>query len=103
MQELPASYLAEIARNIGSVSAFLGGFAATFVAAILSGKFNSRAANITMVAGTFSAILLIVTVLSATMLVVTLHPDAPAQVVKTSVSMSFARMIAFLSFTLGIY
>ncbi len=103
MQELPASYLAEIARNIAAVSAFLGGFSAAFVAAIISGKFHSRPASVTIFSATLSSILLIVTVLSTTMLVVTLHPDAPTKVVGTSLSMSFARIIAFASFTLGIY
>jgi hypothetical protein len=102
MQELSPAYLLEIARTIGNVSAFLGGFAATFIAALLSGKFESRAAVITIAMGTTAAVLLIVAVLATTMLVTILHPEVPTQVLESS-SISFGRIIAFLSFILGIY
>lgn len=73
-----AAYLASAAQQMGSISAFLGGFSATFLATLLMTTRRSRAAGITIGASAVSAVGFIVSVLASTTLAGGLHPDAPA-------------------------
>jgi hypothetical protein len=103
MQELPPEYLAEIARQIAFVSAFLGGFAATFLGTLLFAPSERRIAAWAISSSAMSACAFIVTVLALSMLVVNLRPDAPAAVVADAGQAVRARIVGFFSFMLGMY
>ena len=77
MMPLAADYLSTIATQIGSVSAFLGGFAATFLAMFLTLGHKSRASTIAIIASTIAAVAFVVAVIATTALVAALHPHAP--------------------------
>jgi hypothetical protein len=72
-----AAYLTMAAGQMGSISAFLGGFAATFLATLLIVPSRSRAAGVTIGGAAVSSVGFIVCVVGATTLVGGLHPDAP--------------------------
>src|SRR5690348_1352562 len=77
MQPLAPEYLAEISRQLATLSAFLGGFAAAFLGTLLglaSARWQTAwAAG----AAAISAASFIATVVAATMIAVVLHPAAP--------------------------
>lgn len=102
MENLPANYLAEIARQIAFVSAFMGGFAATFLAQLLSSNSPRRVVSWAIIASASSACLFIVSVLALTMLAVALNPDAPPSIVGSSGVLK-ARAIGLATFLLGMY
>ena len=76
-EPISAAYLAVAAGQMGSISAFLGGFAATFLATLLLAPNRSRSASLTIGAAGVSSVGFIVCVMAATTLVGGLHPDAP--------------------------
>lgn len=78
MEPVSAAYLASAATQLGSISAFLGGFSATFLATLLIARHRSRAASVTIGFSATSAVGFIVCVVASTALVAGLHPDAPA-------------------------
>jgi hypothetical protein len=77
MMPLAADYLSTIATQIGGVSAFLGGFAATFLAMFLTLGHKSRAATVAIVASTIASVGFVVSVIATTALIAGLHPHAP--------------------------
>ncbi|MCP4291239.1 MAG: hypothetical protein GY780_05330 [bacterium] len=101
-QSLPADYLAEISRQIAFVSAFLGGFAATFLATLLMVKSEKRIAGWVLGCVAFSASAFIVSVVAAVTLIVVSHPSVPRNV-SAGASTAPARVVCILSFVLGIY
>lgn len=102
MNQLPADYLAEIARQIAFVSAFLGGFSATFLGTLLFSRSSSPLAGWAISASAMSACAFIVAVLALTMLVVGLNPSTPAGVI-SGTAIAHARLIGLLSFLVGMY
>lgn len=99
MQPLPPEYLAEIARQIGSLSAFLGGFAAAFFGTLLALDSPRRTASWAMASAAFAAMAFVVAVVASTKLVVVLHPQAPAHLPPGNA----ARVLVGLGFLLGTY
>lgn len=102
MQPLPLDYLAKIAQQIAFLSAFLGGFAATFLATLLAVSSPKKIAEWTIGCAAFSAVGFIIAVTGSIMMTVVLHPAAPSNVLKSS-SVTHARLISFLAFSVGIY
>jgi hypothetical protein len=78
MNEVSAAYVASAATQLGSISAFLGGFAATFLAALLIVRHRSRAAGATIGLSATASVGFIVCVVGSTALSAGLHPDAPS-------------------------
>jgi hypothetical protein len=102
MTQLPADYLLDIARQVAFVSAFLGGFSATFLGTLLYSGSDSRLANWAISSTALSACAFIVAVLALTMLTVGLNPSAPAGVIQEG-ALRRAQLIGLLSFLLGMY
>src|SRR5437762_14136861 len=100
MQQLAPDYLAEIARQIGFISAFLGGIAATFMVALLVARAESRAAAWALGCSAAACVAFIVAVVATTKLAVTLRPDAPASVAN-SAALAKGRLLSFGSFMVG--
>jgi len=99
--ELSPAYLSALAAQLGGLSAFLGGFAATFLGTLLYQRKNTKiliwAIGFTVVA----SVAFVVTVVSSTALIATLHPDAPAST--SAPGSGGARVLLFVGFTVGLY
>ncbi|MFD2933909.1 hypothetical protein [Spirosoma flavum] len=100
MQTLRPEYLAEIARQIGSLSAFLGGFAAAFFGTLLALNSPQRTISWALVSAAFASMAFVVAVVACTNLVIILHPQAPTSIAPES---GGARVLAVLGFLLGAY
>lgn len=79
MEQISSAYLSSVAIQFGTISAFLGGFAATFVATLLISRHKSRATGATIGLSAASSVAFIVCVVGATVLSTGLHPEAPAE------------------------
>jgi hypothetical protein len=107
MQQLAPAYLSTLATQIGALSAFLGGFAATYLATFLTAGQRTRPAAAAIVGAAVSAVGFIVAVVGSTMLIAALHPDAPAHAAHLAgtaqVGMTLSFMLALLAllFSLG--
>jgi hypothetical protein len=101
MNDLSPVYLAALASQIGSLSAFLGGFAATFLGTLLALSVRGRTASMSIGFAVTSSVAFIVSVVASTALVAILHPNAPQAA--QAVSSSGARTILTLSFLFGLY
>ena len=101
MVQLSPAYVAALAAQFGSLSAFLGGFAATFLATLLAFGRGSRALTVAMVLAAVSAVAFIVSVVASSMLVALLHPDAPRAL--GAGSADWPRALMTLTFGLGIF
>lgn len=73
-----ADYAMALAAQIGGMSAFMGGFAATFLAMLLTLGHRSRACTIAIIASTVAAVALVLALVAATALTAALHPHAPS-------------------------
>jgi hypothetical protein len=102
MQTLSPEYLAEIGRQLAFLSAFLGGFAATFLGTLLTAAPGRRQACWAAGSAAVAAAAFVVTVISATALAIVLNPGAPAGM-SSAAAITRARGIAGLSFIVGIY
>ena len=101
MQALAPEYLNEIARQIGGLSAFLGGFAAAFLGTLLAFDAPRRVAGWAIASAALAALAFVVAVVACTALVMVLHPQAPANVAGHGVGM--ARTLSVLGFLLGAF
>lgn len=102
MQTLPAEYLAEIARQFSFLSAFLGGFAATFFVTLLVADSPKRSTGWSLGCAAFAASSFVVAAVSFVMITVVLNPEVPANVSSGS-SIDHARVVGILGFGLGVY
>ena len=106
MQHLAPAYLSTLATQIGALSAFLGGFAATYLATFLTAGQRTRPAAIAIGGAMVSAVGFIVAVVGSTMLIAALHPDAPANASRLAgtaqVTMTLSFMLALLSLLLSL-
>jgi ABC-type Fe3+-siderophore transport system permease subunit len=102
VQSLPISYLDDIARQLSFLSAFLGGFAATFFVTLLVGGFKQRSASVSISLSAIAASSFVVAVISFVMITVVLNPEVPDNVEIHS-SLMHARLVGFLSFGFGVY
>lgn len=102
MQDLPLSYLVELAKQFSFVSAFLGGFAAAFLATLISQKSTGKPVKLAIHSSALAACSFIVAVSAFTMLSMVARPDTPDYVMDQS-SVLRARIIGFLAFIIGNY
>ena len=108
MEQVSGVYLSSAAAQLGTLSAFLGGFAATFVATLLSSRQRSRATGATIGLSAASSVAFIVCVVGATVLATGLHPEAPANYSSRSyldmvnVVMTSAFMIGIIALLLAL-
>lgn len=102
MQSLSSNYLVEIAQQIAFVSAFLGGFSATFLATLIVYSSSKKSTDWAIWCSAFAASCFIVAVIGSVMLTVVLHPDAPSNA-KAGASIITARIVSGLGFVLGVY
>ena len=102
MQNLSPEYLGELARQIAFVSVFLGGCAAAIMIQVLTSRSDARVAGLVSGAAALAASALALTALSAIMLTVTVHPQAPSNLATPAVLLR-ARVVTTLSFLVGVY
>ena len=102
MQPLAPEYLAEIGRQLASLSAFLGGFAAAFLGTLLALQTPARQVSWAAGAAAVASAAFTVAVVAATMLAVVLHPSAPGPQSRAAEA-GTARVVAALAFCIGMY
>lgn len=101
-ETLSPAYLTALASQIGFLSAFLGGFAATFVATILQAEKPGRVAGWAMGLAAVAATAFVVAAVASTTLVAGSHPEAPASAALSD-GLVRARIVSALGFALGAY
>jgi hypothetical protein len=99
MQPLSPAYLSDIAAQTGGLSAFLGGFAATFLGTLLALGVKGRTASAAIGFAVTSAVAFIVAVVGSTATVAALHPEGPGRMA----SAGFAQVVMSLGFVIGLY
>jgi hypothetical protein len=99
MDQPPPAYIGALTSQLASLSAFPGGFAATFLATLLTLGHQSRLMTITIGLAVTSAVAFIVTVVAATMLTAIYQPAA--HTFMATLDTSQPRTIMSLGFTLG--
>jgi hypothetical protein len=103
MQSLAPAYLAELGRQLASISAFLGGFSITFFGTLLTIGSSRRVLGWALGSAAFAAGAFAVTAITATMLITSFHPSAPADIAMRGDALVRARFVAGLSLVLGMY
>lgn len=99
VEQLSPAYIAALASQLAALSAFLGGFAATFLATLLTFGQQGRLMTTTIGCAVVSSVSFIVTVVAATMLTAIYNPAAPDFMASTAASLP--RTIMSLGFTIG--
>jgi hypothetical protein len=100
MEPLSPVYLSAIAAQTGGLSAFLGGFAATFLGTLLALNVRGRTGSLAIGFAVTSSVAFIVAVVGSTATVAALHPDGPAARVASA---GFAQVVMSIGFVLGLY
>lgn len=99
MVPLEPDYLTAIASQLGAVSAFFGGFAATILALFLTVGGKSRGSLVASHASAVAAVSFIIAVMASTALIAIAHPDAPpATAARSTVAI---RPLLAISFAIG--
>jgi len=99
MVPLKPDYLTAIAMQLGSVSAFFGGFAATMLALFLTVGGKSRGSRLAAHASAIAAVSFIVAVMASTALIAIAHPHAPPATAARSTAL--IRPLMGISFLIG--
>lgn len=99
MVPLNPTYLTAIAAQLGSVSAFFGGFAATMLALFLTVGRKSRGSLIAAHASAVAAVSFIIGVMASSALIAITHPDAPPATAARSTAA--IRPLLAISFSIG--
>ena len=99
IEKLAPAYIAALASQLAALSAFLGGFAATFLATLLTLGHQNRLMTATIGFAVTASVSFIVTVIAATMLTAIYHPAAPPFM--AAAASTQPRTIMSLGFTLG--
>jgi hypothetical protein len=102
MQSVSAEFLAEMGRQIAFLSAFLGGFAATFLGILLQSPSSRRHVGWAAGAAAVASASFILAVISGTLLAVVLHPGAPPGIAKPTF-LPQVRILILITFAFGIY
>jgi hypothetical protein len=100
MSTLSPVYLSDIAAQTGGLSAFLGGFAATFLGTLLAMRARGRVGTWAIACSAGSSVAFIVAVVGSTAVVAALHPQGPGAGSAGSGGPQVAMTLAFL---LGLY
>lgn len=99
---LSPGFLAAWATQIGGLSAFMGGFAATMLVMLLTHDSQRQAIRWAAGLSALSAVAFVVAAVATTTLVAGSHPEAPAAVARQA-AQGPARALAALFFALGAY
>jgi hypothetical protein len=102
MQPGSDEFFAEMGRQIAFLSAFLGGFAATFLGILLQSPSSRRHVGWAAGAAAVASASFILAVVSGTILGVISHPGAPPNIPKPS-SLWQIHALIFVTFALGIH
>ena len=102
MQPVNAEFLAETGRQIASLSAFLGGFAATFLGILLQSPNSRRYVGWAAGAAAVASASFILAVISGTTLALVLNPAAPSGIAKPTF-LPQVRTLILVTFACGIY
>lgn len=102
MDPARAEFLSEVGRQIASLSAFLGGFAATFLGILLQSANSRRQVGLAAGAAAVAAASFTIAVIAGTLVAVVLNPAAPPNVA-TPEFLPWARRVIFVTFAVGIY
>ena len=97
-----AEFLAETGRQIASLSAFLGGFAATFLGILLQSPSSRRHVGWAAGAAAVASASFILAVISGTALALVLNPGAPSNMA-TPTFLPQVRTLILITFATGIY
>ena len=95
-------FLAEIGRQIASLSAFMGGFAATFLGILLQSADKRRRVGWAAGAAAVAAAFFMIAVIAGTLVAIVLNPAAPKGLA-TPEFLPWARYVILVTFTLGVY
>ncbi|WP_343862532.1 hypothetical protein [Aliiglaciecola litoralis] len=101
MQPLSNNYLIDLAGQLAFLSAFLGGFSATFLVTLLVADSSKRITNWVVGSTAISACCFIVAVISFVMISSVLHPGTPSNVYSEE-GINTARVVSILGFSFGI-
>ena len=99
MVPLKPDYLIAIATQLGSVSAFFGGFAATMLALFLTVGRKSRGSLLAAHASAVAAVSFVIAVMASSALIAIAHPDAPTATAARSTAA--IRPLLAISFSIG--
>lgn len=102
MSPTNAAYLAELARQFGFLSAFLGALSGAFVVQLLPLQRPERIVAACALAATAATVAFIVSVLGATLVVAATYPGAPAGLSSSRV-VGGGGSLAALPFLAGVY
>ena len=102
MQPVNAEFLAETGRQIASLSAFLGGFSATFLGILLQSPNSRRHVGWAAGAAAVASASFLLAVISGTTLALVMHPGAPPDIAKATF-LPQVRILIIIAFTGGIY
>jgi hypothetical protein len=102
MRPIDSEFIGEIARQLASVSAFLGGFAATFLGILLQSQSSRRHVGWAAGAAAVASASFMIAVIAGTLVGLALNPGAP-QGFAAPEFLPWARRILLISFALGIY
>ena len=99
MVPLRPDYVTAVATQLGAVSAFFGGFAATMLALFLTVGGKSRGSLVAAHGSAVAAVSFIIAVMASTALIAIAHPDAPPATAARSTAA--VRPLLVISFTIG--
>jgi hypothetical protein len=99
--ELSPGYIRDLASQIGFLSAFLGGFAATLFGVLLTTTKENKAVGVSIALSALAGIAFIVAVIASTQVNAVTHPEAPALVAQRGFKGGQVAMSA--GFMLGVY
>lgn len=102
VEVLSPAFLGVWATQIGSLSAFMGGFAATMLVMLLTHDGRGRAVQLASGLSGLAAVAFVVAAVSTTTLVAGVHPEAPGAVARAAMT-GPARALAAGFFALGAY
>ena len=97
-----AEFMGEIARQLASVSAFLGGFAATFFGILLQSNSPRRQVGWAAGAAALASAAFMISVIAGTLVALVVNPAAP-DAIATPEFLPWGRRILLISFAFGIY
>jgi hypothetical protein len=102
MIQSDAEFIGEVASQLASVSAFLGGFAATFLGILLQSESSRRHVGWAAGSAAVASASFMIAVIAGTLVALVLKPSAPAGFAAPQF-LPWARHVLLISFALGIY
>src|SRR5947199_3827782 len=102
MIQSDAEFIGEVASQLASVSAFLGGFAATFLGILLQSSSSRRQVGWAAGAAAVASASFIIAVIAGTLVALVLNPEAPPNLA-TPQFLPWVRSVIFVTFAIGIY